>query len=566
MTYSFDIFDTCLVRKCGTPENMLDVLSLRVFYGEVTEQVRQEFVAARYMADGTCSGNPFATINDIYNNLSWSHPMLKTIDELIKEELSCERLLLTPVLKIKEQINKLRSQGHHIIYISDMYLPETFVREVMSELGLLMERDSLYVSCMVGKRKSDGSLYEYVKKTENLNYSQWHHYGDNRQSDILMPKHYGIKTHFVKHNYTPYQKMWKRNDYSIQVKVGSLLAGLGRSMCCTLSKNSHRDFVLDIIAPFYASSVYRLMKNAKKQGIRRLYFCARDAYFLFLIAQKYEPLFEDLTVEYLYISQKALYEGNEKTRIAYYEQIGLASRTHSVAIVDVRSSGHTAVCLNEQLKKYCYNEVMAYYFEMFCCGEMNYIPANYYSEINKLYVLQNPLCSRLVSFWQLYEMFFCIHNQERTLGYERVEDRYQPIFDKDNQSDIEEKERGNGYVKDSLSWEKIHQQFLLEYVNWYIELRLYQYADECFEKFVIPTLIQFMDVPNSYYLPALEDLVVFDNTKDYEYKSYVRKESLIEILRTKGRDTFWKRGTLILSIPKWLVNLYCVKRYLYANV
>lgn len=566
MVYSFDIFDTCLVRKCGTPENMLDVLSLRVFKEPVDERVRQEFVAARYIADKNCGSNPFATIYDIYNNLSWSHSMLRSINELIEEELSCERMLLTPVSKIKEQINKLRSQGHHIIYISDMYLPDTFLRDILKEQGLLQKEDSLYVSCVIGKRKSDGSLYEYIKKVENLHYSRWHHYGDNKQSDVLIPRHYGIKTHLIMHKYTPYQEMWKRNDYSIQAKVGSMLAGIGRSLHLSLSENRHRDFVLDIIAPFYASSVYRLMADAYKVGIQRLYFCARDAYFLFLVAQRYKPLFDDLDVEYLYISQKALYDGDEETRIAYYKQIGLASQTQRVAIVDVRSSGHTAESLNRQLIKYGYKEVRAYYFEMFCCGDMTYIPTNYYSEINKLYVVQNSLCSRLVSFWQLYEMFFCIHNQERTLGYEKIRDYIQPIFDKGNQSDKDEKERGNGYVNDSQRWGDIHRQILLKYVDDFIELRLYRYADECFEKYVIPTLIQFMDIPNSYYLTALEDFIVFDGALDYNYKPYVRKESWIEILKTKGRDTYWKRGTLILSLPKWLVKLYHFKRYLNAIV
>ena len=47
---SFDIFDTCLVRKCGTPEGFFDVLSLRAFSNQPHERERQEFVAARILA------------------------------------------------------------------------------------------------------------------------------------------------------------------------------------------------------------------------------------------------------------------------------------------------------------------------------------------------------------------------------------------------------------------------------------------------------------------------------------------------------------------------------------
>lgn len=63
---SFDIFDTCLLRKCGTPDNFFDVFSLRVFNGEVEEWVRQEFVAAHRSVEITLwEDNPNYTFLDI---------------------------------------------------------------------------------------------------------------------------------------------------------------------------------------------------------------------------------------------------------------------------------------------------------------------------------------------------------------------------------------------------------------------------------------------------------------------------------------------------------------------
>lgn len=543
------------MRKCGIPQNMLDVLSLRVFNGEVTEQIRQEFVAARYLADMTCSENPFATIEDIYNKMEWTNPSLRCHEDLIAEELACEKMLLTPVLKMREMIDALRIQGHRIVYISDMYLPEAFIREVMTKHGFLQKGDSLYVSCAVGKRKSDGTLYQYVQEKEGLSYKQWHHYGDNKSSDVAIPKRLGIKAHLIEHKYTPYQKQWLCEDYTVRMKIGGILAGLGRSLCCSSVENSHRDFMLDIVAPFYASSVYRLMQEAHKNGVRRLYFCARDAYSLYLVARQFVSLFKDLEVEYLYISQKALYEGDEEVRMAYYEQIGLATKADKVAIVDVRSSGHTAVSLNEQLLSHGFCKVGAYYFEMFCCGETRYIPSDYYTEVNKLYLQQNPSCSSLVTFWQLYEMFFSIHNQERTLGYCFVNDEYHPIFDKNNHSDKDEEIIGNGYVLKPKYWGGVHEKLLDEYVTQFIALGLYKYADECFERIAIPTLIHFVEMPDSHYLPALEDFMVYDNWRDYVYKPYVKKYSLFHILCTRGRDTCWKRGTLILSLPSWMLKI-----------
>lgn len=562
MTYSFDIFDTCFLRKCGKPENMLDILSFRVFRTEIPESVRQEFVAARYLAAIKCNSNSTATIYDIYEHLSWNHPALKSKQELIEEELTCEKMLLIPVPQIKEQIDCLREQGHHIIYISDMYLPESFIQDIMTQHLFLQAGDTLYVSCTVGKRKSDGTLYTYIKQQEHISFSTWHHFGDNEQSDFQIPKHLGIHSHLVRHKYTPYQEQWLKEDYTMRAKMGGILAGLGRALYCTLPENTHLAFMLDIVAPYYASLVYRLMSEAYKANIKRLYFCARDTHSLYLIAQQYESLFSGMTVKYLFISQKALYEGNDETRMAYYKQIGLASTQDNIGIVDVRSSGRTIVCLNEQLQAHNYCSVKAYYFEMFCNSDMQNLPTEYYTEVNKIYLSQNSLCQQLIKYWHLYEMFFSIHNQNRTIGYSKKGNAYEPIFDQNNQSDKEEKKRGNGYVQNSLYWEKVHQKILHDYVQSYIQMKLYLLSNECFERLAMPTLIKFMNFPNPLYLPALCDFIVFDYTNDCAYKPYVRKESLLELFRTRGRDTYWVLGSLILSLPKWVISAYQFKKSL----
>ena len=86
---SFDIFDTCLVRKCGTPENFFDVLSLRAFEREPQEWERQEFVSARILAQKSVQSLSM-TLRDIWNAFSWSHVLLKSKDELYQLELETE--------------------------------------------------------------------------------------------------------------------------------------------------------------------------------------------------------------------------------------------------------------------------------------------------------------------------------------------------------------------------------------------------------------------------------------------------------------------------------------------
>ena len=161
MVSSFDIFDTCLVRKCGTPENFFDVLSLRVFNGEIEEWARQEFAAARYLAQKSVQ-SPSMTLQDIWDAFDWKHPQLKQKDDLIALEQQLEREMLVPVLSMRDKVNECRNKGQHIIFISDMYLPSEFLRDVMHESGFLHDGDSLYVSCECGVEKWGGELFKYV--------------------------------------------------------------------------------------------------------------------------------------------------------------------------------------------------------------------------------------------------------------------------------------------------------------------------------------------------------------------------------------------------------------------
>jgi hypothetical protein len=75
---SFDIFDTCVTRACGSSENFLDVLSTKVFLSEVDESTRQQFIIFRKKAEElSYSNNKKNTIYDIYNNFSYYNPKLK---------------------------------------------------------------------------------------------------------------------------------------------------------------------------------------------------------------------------------------------------------------------------------------------------------------------------------------------------------------------------------------------------------------------------------------------------------------------------------------------------------
>ena len=51
-----------------------------------------------------------------------------------------------PLITQKE-IDELHKAGNHIIFISDMYLPYDFIKNLLVKNGLFNEGDRLYISC-----------------------------------------------------------------------------------------------------------------------------------------------------------------------------------------------------------------------------------------------------------------------------------------------------------------------------------------------------------------------------------------------------------------------------------
>lgn len=542
---SFDIFDTCLARKCGTPENMLDVLSLRVFRTAVDERVRESFVVERRKAEERqWEQNPYVKLADIYRDMHFAHEALYDTKSLVEIETKLEDELLVPVLSIRDKINSLRDKGHHIIYISDMYLPEEFIRKKMSQYGFLQEGDSLYVSCEVGRRKSDGKLFEEVHECEKIAYNNWRHYGDSYLSDYCAPRHYGIRAKLIKNKQNPYPQRWVDQDFSTTYKYPSILAGLSSALSVSNVNNSHRDFVLDLIAPFYCSWIYQVLKQAEVLHYTRLYFLARDAYMMYHIALQMKPLFPKIECKYLYMSRKSLYEGNKENRLRYFEQEGLATKNDNVAVVDSTTCGRTIKVLNDELVANGYNAVGNFYYQLWAK-----IDDIHFDQFNTMiyydYAKHNKNIKYCCDHYCIYETFYALNTQKKTIDYVLKDGKMRPVFEREN-AEIT--------INDQAKWEVIHRELCEQYVRDYINLGLYHYSRQIFYDIVIPTMIEFFKWPEKQYVLTLQD---FYSTFERFSTSVpcVKHQPFWKVIFKKDRNYYWRRGTIVLSTPSWLLRM-----------
>ncbi|MEA5467372.1 hypothetical protein [Spirulina sp. 06S082] len=292
--YSFDIFDTVLVRIWAKPchlfwklgqalkENNLLPISVDSWYElrKNTEQkVRQN------------SAREEITLKEIYGDLSlllnWSK---WDIEKAIALEIALEKKSLFLVPEIYNCIQQHRQEQAKIIYISDMYLPESTLKELLEIHKIWQKKDSLYVSSTYKSTKASGKLFTDCLHQESLQNRQLIHTGDNFYSDVQVAKKLGIQAHlFTKTNLNRYEDKIA-NHPQLSLEFRSILAGSSRltrlsNFNLIFSQSVIWEIAASVIAPVLFGFVYWCLQSARDRGIERLYFIARDGQILLKIAQ-----------------------------------------------------------------------------------------------------------------------------------------------------------------------------------------------------------------------------------------------------------------------------------------
>jgi predicted HAD superfamily hydrolase len=333
--YSFDVFDTCLVRTCGKPSVVFYLMALEL-YGEGSEDVLMyDFVNARIGAEKkavstlTSSSKQDVSIQEIYSCFNSGIIDLFGIERLIQLELQIEDKVLRPIYSTKKEIESLHKQGERVIYISDMYLPSTFIKRQLITHGFWEDGDKLYVSNEAGYTKASGGLFDLISGKEGISFGAWHHCGDDKKNDYQVPKRKGIKTKLMRDiHYSRYELEWiKSATLSDNPLQGVLMAGIARTIRLSSKNSTITDLVADVVAPLFVPFIAGVLEDAQKRGINRIYFLARDANIFLQIAKIFGASYPDIKFSYLHASRRTLYlagiEGGTKEEFSWIMGGGL---------------------------------------------------------------------------------------------------------------------------------------------------------------------------------------------------------------------------------------------------
>ncbi len=268
---SFDIFDTLLLRPYVKPTDLF----LHLEHMNEIRWFRDNRVRAEQFARELNPTQEEITYDDIYEELS---PPFNTLKQA---ELEWERQVLQPNPEMKEVFDYALGAGKRVIITSDMYLPQSFLQEVLQLKGF-SGYEHLFLSSTVKKTKWNGSLYQHIIDELNVSPASILHIGDNRQSDIDMATSLGLDAFL----YTkPIERLLKtdvraaellrgrENDYQVSILLGVL------SIYITQREDNYwKDFGFVYGGPIIHGFMQWLDHQLEQDGIQEAMFVARDGY------------------------------------------------------------------------------------------------------------------------------------------------------------------------------------------------------------------------------------------------------------------------------------------------
>lgn len=287
---SFDVFDTLLKRKVNTPEDVFQLMQLDI--GEKIPNFKNKRINAERKARLT--NNPKEiTLDDIYNNFSGLSDQQR--DYLKKLELKFERAILVPNKSIVDLFNKCIENNKNVFIISDMYLPVSFVKEILNGLNI-KGYSKLYLSSDTHLTKRSGALFDLYLKENHLEGKDCIHIGDSWKSDYKEPRSREINVIHIPRIVNSSTKEKLNEQYldnfiylnTVNKKINDPYYGFG----------------YEKFGPFLWGYVKWLHLNFKKENIKKVFFFSRDGY---IMKKAYDLLYhDDIKDKYLEVSRRSL--------------------------------------------------------------------------------------------------------------------------------------------------------------------------------------------------------------------------------------------------------------------
>lgn len=187
-------------------------------------------------------------------------------------------------LNTLELLKELKENGYKIYCVSDFYISSKILKGFLNHHEITTIFDDVFVSADYAKSKYSGDLYPCLLEELGLNASSVVMIGDNYRSDVKNAKKHGLSAiHIANKKESKSKRKYllgsDRKDYR------KVLKNLYK--CCNSPKvPANSDYIL-----FYSVYIERLYHSLKKEGIKNIFFLAREGLYLKRLFDHYQKHF-----------------------------------------------------------------------------------------------------------------------------------------------------------------------------------------------------------------------------------------------------------------------------------
>ncbi len=224
-------------------------------------------------------------IGEVYHRLKNSGvedlPDFKTFNKLSEiADVRAEQSIVFPNEDLITLLQKLKDKGNKVYLISDFYLSDEQIMALLETNGIGSLFSKVYVSSSLGLSKLRGNIYPYVLEDIGVEASNVIMIGDSKRSDFKNSQEYGIEG-----QYLPHLSHKVRNKLNL---FGDHLRELSEELSEILNQEVVKKEPLVEYIVMYYYFTERLYAFAKVNGIKNLFFLAREGLFLKTLFDLYQ--------------------------------------------------------------------------------------------------------------------------------------------------------------------------------------------------------------------------------------------------------------------------------------
>jgi FMN phosphatase YigB (HAD superfamily) len=288
-----DIFDTAVMRRLARPEDVHLATGARAAARGLIRCAAEAFREYRLAAETAARAalgpgrDDEIGILTVYQKLQDGGVVTDAM-AVAALEFAVERSVCRPVAEVRAAL-AARPAGQRLVFLSDTMLPSEWLARILTDCGY-SDRPEVICSAEARCTKARGGLFTYALDKLGCAARDVVHLGDNPDSDIMQARKHGITAfHIPAPPISP-----EPEDVARQALIVRLAHSRRRSRAARHEDNATETVATALndkrlqricLFPLIGFTLF-ILAEARRRGIRRIYFMARDGHLPLAIAHR----------------------------------------------------------------------------------------------------------------------------------------------------------------------------------------------------------------------------------------------------------------------------------------